>query len=189
MPKEEPSVLSDDPEAQKKRIRSETGKPARTGARPRAPRFTAAGFWRRALAGLVDLAVVLPVALIFTKLAAIVANVHLPASRHRGLDAWLDLLLASDPALLGGCGLILAIGLIYLMIFQATQGRTLGMRTAKIQIIDLYGDKPSPIRAMVRTLGYAASMATLGLGFFWVAFDAEKRGLHDWIAGTHVVMA
>jgi uncharacterized RDD family membrane protein YckC len=27
------------------------------------------------------------------------------------------------------------------------------------------------------------------LGFFWVGFDSEKRGLHDWIAGTYVIKA
>ena len=29
--------------------------------------------------------------------------------------------------------------------------------------------------------------ATLGLGFAWIGFDREKRGLHDWLAGTYVV--
>jgi uncharacterized RDD family membrane protein YckC len=28
---------------------------------------------------------------------------------------------------------------------------------------------------------------TLSLGYLWIAFDAEKRGLHDWIAGTYVI--
>jgi uncharacterized RDD family membrane protein YckC len=27
------------------------------------------------------------------------------------------------------------------------------------------------------------------LGFLWVGFDSEKRGLHDWIAGTYVIKA
>jgi uncharacterized RDD family membrane protein YckC len=27
----------------------------------------------------------------------------------------------------------------------------------------------------------------LFLGFLWIGFDSEKRGLHDWIAGTYVV--
>ena len=32
-----------------------------------------------------------------------------------------------------------------------------------------------------------AGLATLGLGFLWIAFDSEKRGLHDWLSGTYVV--
>ena len=42
-------------------------------------------------------------------------------------------------------------------------------------------------RALVRTAGYVVSVASLGLGFLWIAFDSEKRGLHDWMAGTYVV--
>ena len=29
--------------------------------------------------------------------------------------------------------------------------------------------------------------ATLFLGFLWIGFDSEKRGLQDWIAGTYVI--
>jgi uncharacterized RDD family membrane protein YckC len=28
---------------------------------------------------------------------------------------------------------------------------------------------------------------TLGLGFLWIGFDSEKRGLQDWVSGTYVV--
>jgi uncharacterized RDD family membrane protein YckC len=61
------------------------------------------------------------------------------------------------------------------------------MRAVKIRIIDLYGDEPSTRRALLRTVGYLAGFATLGLGFLWVGFDAERRGLHDWLSGTYVV--
>ena len=36
-------------------------------------------------------------------------------------------------------------------------------------------------------LDHLLGVATLGLGFIWIAFDSEKRGLHDWLAGTYVV--
>ena len=39
------------------------------------------------------------------------------------------------------------------------------------------------------TAGYLAGLATAFLGFLWIGFDAEKRGLHDWIAGTYVIRA
>jgi uncharacterized RDD family membrane protein YckC len=29
----------------------------------------------------------------------------------------------------------------------------------------------------------------LALGFLWIGFDREKRGLHDWLADTYVVRA
>ncbi|HLU67217.1 MAG TPA: RDD family protein [Kofleriaceae bacterium] len=167
--------------------RSEGPARVRGAAARAAPTYHAAGFWRRLGGGLVDLAVLIPVCLILTWLAGALSGVHLPASRHRGLDFWLDLLLASDPALLGGLGLSLAIGVVYAMVFQVTRARTLGMRLVRVRIIDLYGDPPSIGRAAARTAGYLAGLATLGLGLLWIGFDSERRGLHDYLAGTYVV--
>jgi uncharacterized RDD family membrane protein YckC len=164
-----------------------TRAPSRSG-RP-APTFYAAGFWRRLGAGLVDLAIILPVAMLLAWLAGQLAGVHLPESRHYGVDFWLDLLLSSDPALLGMLGLLLATAAIYATIFQITWAATPGMRTLRLGIVDLYGDPPSVLRSIARTAGYLASAVTLGLGFLWIGFDHERRGLHDWLSGTHVVKA
>ncbi len=161
----------------------------RSLARASAPTFYVAGFWRRFLAAAIDSAVILPVSLLMCWVAGAIGGVSLPASRHHGLDFWLDLLLATDPALVGALGLTLAIATVYLLVFQITLGRTLGMKALKIRIIDIYGDEPSTARAVVRTAGYLASIATLGLGFLWTGFDGEKRGLHDWISSTYVVRA
>ena len=157
--------------------------------RSSAPTFYVAGFWRRLAAGLIDVAVLAPVMLLLTWLAALVTGVHLPPANFRGFDFWLDMFLAGEPALIGGLGLALAIALIYLFLFQATTGRTLGMRVLRVRVIDLYGDQPSILRTAARTAAYLASLATLGLGFFWIGFDSEKRALHDWLAGTYVVVA
>ena len=149
--------------------------------------FFVGGFWRRAAGGAVDLAVLLPICFVLTWLAGALSGVHLPESRHRGLDFWLDLFLGTDPALVGGLGLSIAIGLIYALVFQVTRQRTLGMRLLRMRVIDIYGDPPSIARCAGRTAGYLASLATLGLGFLWIGFDSEKRGLHDWLSGTYVV--
>ncbi|HEY1811245.1 MAG TPA: RDD family protein [Kofleriaceae bacterium] len=162
----------------------------------RAPRREAtsvyvAGFWKRAVAGAIDLAVVIPAALIVTFLASKIAGIHMPPSNVHLLDVdlWIDLVLATDPALVMGLVLFAAIGLVYLLVFQLVRGRTLGMQVMKMTIIDVYGDPPSPSKCLVRCAGYVASVATLGLGFLWIGFDSEKRGLQDWLAGTYVVRA
>lgn len=162
-------------------------RPTPLGKRTTAPTFYVAGFWRRLAAAAVDLAIILPVAYLLCLLGGALAGVHLPQSRHHGLDFWLDLFLDSDPALLGALGLTLAIGAIYAMVFQVTAARTPGMRLLKTRIIDVYGDPPSTGRALARTAGYLAGVATLALGFLWIGFDSEKRGLHDWVSGTYVV--
>jgi uncharacterized RDD family membrane protein YckC len=39
----------------------------------------------------------------------------------------------------------------------------------------------------VRALSCFLSLAALGLGFIWIAFDEEHQAWHDKIAGTMVV--
>jgi uncharacterized RDD family membrane protein YckC len=159
-------------------------------ARPRADKgqtVHVVGFWKRAAAAAVDLAVVVPVAALLTWITAAIAGVHIPRSNMHGPDFWLDLFLASDPALLMALGLFTAIGCIYLFVFQVTMGRTLGMHVLKLRVIDVWGDTPSNTRCAIRTAGYLASALTFFLGFLWIGFDSEKRGLHDWIAGTYVI--
>ncbi len=148
-----------------------------------------AGFWKRLLAAAIDTAVILPISILLSWIGGSILNLHLPPSRFRSLDTWLDLLIVGDPVLVGTIGLAVAIAMVYLFVFQSTLGRTPGMRALKIRIIDGYGDKPSMERAAARTLGYLVATATLGIGFLWVGFDAEKRGLHDWISNTYVVKA
>jgi len=165
-------------------------KPAPRASRvshPAAKTFHAAGFWRRELGACIDLAIILPVAILVGWLAGAVSGIHLPSSRLHGADFWLDLVLASDPAFLGWLGLTAVISLVYLVFFQASLGRTLGMAATKTRIIDAYGDAPTVARSALRSAGYLACLATVGLGFIWIAFDSEKRGLHDWIAGTYVI--
>jgi len=161
---------------------------ARAPARD-APTVHVAGFWRRFAAGWIDLAIILPVGLLLAWIASALTDVHLPPSRIRGPDFWLDLVLASDPALMTAFAMIVVVAVVYLMVFQATMGRTLGMRVLRIRVIDVWGEPPSIARCAARTAGYLASVATVMLGFLWVGFDSEKRGLHDWIAGTYVIKA
>jgi len=158
--------------------------PVATHRRPReAPTVFVVGFWRRLGAGLIDAAVITPAALLVIWIAGRLTGVHLP----RGLDFWLDLILASDPALVMAVGLTIAVAAVYALVFQILQARTLGMRVLKMRVVDVYGDPPSPARCLARTLGYVGGVFTLFLGFLWIGFDREKRGLQDWIAGTYVI--
>ena len=156
-----------------------------------APTVYVVGFWRRLAAAIVDLAIVIPVSLIITLIVSKIGGVHLPPSNIRLLDVdlWIDLVLATDPALLMAFVLVTGIGLTYLLVFHIILGRTLGMRLFKMRVIDVFGDRPSPARCIARCAGYLAGVATLFLGFLWMGFDSEKRGLHDWIAGTYVIRA
>jgi uncharacterized RDD family membrane protein YckC len=156
-----------------------------------APTVHVVGFWKRAVAAAIDLAIIIPIALVVTWIVSKIAGVHLPPSNLKLLDVdlWLDLALQTDPALLTGLTLFVAIGMTYLLVCHVVLGRTLGMRVLKMRIIDVYGEPPSPGRCVIRCAGYLASVATLFLGFLWMGFDSEKRGLQDWLAGTYVIRA
>ncbi|MDX2093162.1 MAG: RDD family protein [Kofleriaceae bacterium] len=160
-------------------------------SRREAPTVFVVGFWKRLAAAAIDLAIVIPASLLITLLASKIGGVALPPSNIRllDLDMWIDLVLAGDGAVVMAMVLSLAIGMIYLLVFQILVGRTLGMRVLKLKIIDVYGDRPSPARCLARCGGYLAGVATLFLGFLWMGVDSEKRGLQDWIAGTYVIRA
>ncbi len=191
MSETEPSMLRD-PAAGPGPMRSSPDavrEPPRPLAR-QVPVVHVTGFWKRAAAAAIDLAIVLPPAMLVVLVVGKLAGVALP---HRigllDLDMWIDLVLATDPALVMGVTLVSALGLVYLLVCHILLGRTLGMRVLKIRIIDVYGDRPSPARCIARCAGYLAGLATLFLGFLWMGFDSEKRGLQDWIAGTYVIRA
>jgi len=43
-------------------------------------------------------------------------------------------------------------------------------------------------QALVRYVGYFASLLPLGLGFFWVIWDKRKQGFHDKLAKSVVIV-
>jgi uncharacterized RDD family membrane protein YckC len=160
--------------------------PQVSGVRDQGPVVWVAGSWHRAVAALVDGLASIPLAALLAIGTGRIVGVERPAARHTGIDYWLDLALAGEPVVWGTLGLTTAIVALYLYMFQALVGATPGMRLLRLRVVDGYGDPPGFLRAGARTLGYVASAATLGLGFVWMAFDREKRGLHDWLAGTWV---
>jgi uncharacterized RDD family membrane protein YckC len=187
----EPALLRD---SRDDRFRAAAEPPSDAPIAPRRrepPTVYVVGFWRRLAAALIDLAVVVPAALLITLLASRITGLHIPMSNLHllDIDLWIDLALATDPALVMALVLLFAIGLVYLLVFQIVVGQTLGMRLLHMKIIDVYGDRPSAPRCALRCAGYLAGIATLFLGFLWMGFDSEKRGLQDWIAGTYVIRA
>ncbi|MDB4958854.1 MAG: domain containing protein [Myxococcales bacterium] len=191
MSEREPAVLRDGAAEQPARAASESPAPATRPAKREAASVFVVGFWKRLAAAVIDFFIVVPVALVITLIVSAIAGVHLPPSNLHllDIDLWIDLVLATDPALVMGLVLFVGIGLTYLLVAHIVLGRTLGMRVLKMKIIDVYGDSPSPGRCVARCAGYMMGVATIFLGFLWMGFDSEKRGVHDWIAGTYVIRA
>jgi uncharacterized RDD family membrane protein YckC len=150
-------------------------------------RVHVAGFWRRAAAGVVDGLILTLVFGLLGLLGAVILRRPLPRWSQLGPDYVVDL--AFNGSVVAETGLLLLgiLGFLYFFIFHTTRGQTPGKRLLVVRVIDAYGVTPSAGRTLLRTIGYVPSLLFLALGFFWIGFDREKRGLHDWLADTYVV--
>jgi uncharacterized RDD family membrane protein YckC len=122
------------------------------------------GFWRRAVAVLVDAAVVWALLL-----AGAVATA--------GLRRWDLLARAFDQTW------SLVIPAAYFVLCHGTGGRTLGKMLTGVRVVTASGGPLGYGRALVR---YVAWLLLL-FAFLVVAVRRDKRGLHDLLAGTRVV--
>ncbi|HPH29811.1 MAG TPA: RDD family protein [Pseudomonadota bacterium] len=151
--------------------------------------YRAAGFFRRAAAAVIDILLIFPVLAVLGILLCVVLGQPIP----RLAELSPDLLLASllDGNLAGEALLVLGtiITLLYFFIFHATRGQTPGKQALGLLVVDVYGEKPGLAKSLFRTVGYALSALPFSLGLLWIGFDREKRALHDWVAGTYVVLA
>jgi uncharacterized RDD family membrane protein YckC len=94
-------------------------------------------------------------------------------------DGWLV-------ATLAGAGWALFIA-AYLVFFWTSVGQTPGMRVLGIRVTDAHGRFPSAGRSLVRVIGTAIAIIPLFAGFLPALFDARRRALQDFLAGTVVV--
>ncbi len=76
----------------------------------------------------------------------------------------------------------------YLAAFTAG-GQTLGKMSAGIRVVSVDGPPLDLGRSLKRTVLWALLAIPAGLGFATALFDADRRGLHDRLAGTRVVRA
>ena len=74
------------------------------------------------------------------------------------------------------------------IVWTMWRGLTFGKWATGLRIERVNGQRVGLRRALLRhVIGYPLSLATLGIGFLWAAFDRRGRGLHDRLAGTIVV--
>jgi len=124
-----------------------------------------AGFWRRFVAYLLD---------------GIILNII----------SWiLGFILSFLPYWLGGViGIVFAISsIVYFPGFWVWQGATPGKMMMGVKIVKTDGSPIGIGRAILRYVGYIVSAIIIFIGFFMIAWDSKKQGLHDKIAGTCVV--
>ncbi|MDX2185633.1 MAG: RDD family protein [Opitutaceae bacterium] len=91
-------------------------------------------------------------------------------------------------SLLGLTGGFLMLGFVaYCVVLWVFRGATVGGIICGLKLVRLDGEPLDWLTAGVRALGGFVSLAILGLGFLWVAFDDEAQSWHDRIAGTTII--
>lgn len=90
--------------------------------------------------------------------------------------------------LLDDIGAGLGWGIVYFSLLPAWwAGQTVGKKLMRLRVIELTGKPITVMRALKRYGGYAAGLATGGLGFVQALWDPNRQGLHDKAAHTVVV--
>ena len=130
------------------------------------------GFWRRFAANFLD-GTILGAAykLVNTVLLAIAS---LSGTDYPGFSDWM---------------LSIIIFWTYMIWFKGFKGATPGYNVFGIGIISINGTQVSIKQIIVRTIFSFFSVIPLGLGYVWIAIDANRQAWHDKIAGTYVIKA
>jgi uncharacterized RDD family membrane protein YckC len=148
-------------------------------ARPVSPDALAApdyaGLATRAIAFVIDAALILVVELLVSVSGVVIVGVlKLP----HAINAIL--------AILGGC-LAIAWSVGYFVAFWSATGQTPGSRVMQIRVLADSGNLLRPRRAVVRCIGLLLAALPLFAGYVPILFDRRRRGFQDWLARTVVV--
>ena len=144
------------------------------------PVLVYAGFFRRAIALLIDV----PFLLLLTVLAMALASLAAVGGGTVAGDVTREVVLLASGAALA---MILVVSLAYHAVCWGQGGQTPGKMLMRVKVVRWDGEEIGYGRAVLRWIGYFLALLPLGLGFLWVLFDSRRRGLHDILAGTCVI--
>ena len=139
-----------------------------------------AGFFIRVLAYSIDNLILLLLTLVVACAAFVIlerSGTHISFEVEE-LKRWLWLLCILPNTVLS-C--------LYFIYFHAVTGQTVGKLVCGLHVVTAEGARPLGWgRSIVRCVGYFLS-SFLYMGFVWVVFNRNKRGWHDYLAGSMVV--
>ncbi len=150
--------------------------------------YTLAPFWRRFIALMVDLTIIFYGYYFISKFFSAIgyeiekidfvnlAHVELESTTmsHTTLEI-LKVVLGLMPAI------------YFSLMFFLTNGLTVGKFLLRIRVVSLYHHRIGYWHCFERSLGYAASVLELGLGFVQAFWNPNRMALHDKIGETIVV--
>lgn len=139
-----------------------------------------AGFWIRLLAYFIDAIIINIVVAIISFAAGALIGVA-GNSLHDSEKV---------ATIAGGVGAIIGLICVFVYYVVFCSGRwqaTPGKRMLGIHLITVGGEKVGGWLALGRYLAYIISSLPLGIGFFMIGWNEEKKGLHDMICKTRVI--
>ena len=133
--------------------------------------FHYGGFWIRVASSLIDMIIIVPInLLIMFMLTGAMLETHQVGS-GQSLAKFLQY----------------ATGFLYTTLMIWKYGGTLGLIACGLRIVNPDGSNISYAKSVGRYFASILSGIIFGIGFIMVAFDREKRALHDIICGTRVI--
>ena len=91
----------------------------------------------------------------------------------------------------GRTGIQTLLGIIYFTYFWSASspwpGQTVGDKLLNLRVIRTDGTDLTIVQALIRYVGLFVSFLVIFIGVIWVAFDPNKQGWADKIAGTYVI--
>ncbi len=152
-------------------------------AAPAAAEGEPAGFWIRLAAWLIDNVLLGIVIWLVGMVLALVAGGAASAGQNNPG--------AAAAGVFAAFGMFIIVALItspiYFIVMIALKGQTVGKMAMGIKVVNMDGSQPSWGPAILRFLGYLVSNFICYIGYLIAAFRADKRALHDLIAGTRVI--
>lgn len=140
------------------------------------------GFFRRAAAFLIDVAMIVLLSAVMGLMSYIGYKVGLAA--HNRAVNWNTVTPLFSLLTLAGLALTTA----YFVVFHGLEGRTIGKWLLGLRLVGEDHGGVSFRRALLRWIGTVGlGGASLGLAFLWILWQREKRGWHDLIARTWVI--
>lgn len=131
------------------------------------------GFWKRLAAFLID-------ALILSAINIPVAMLMGDAVRPR---AGVSISYAFSVSYLAST----VLALVYYGYFLSQKAATPGKMLMGLKVVTASGGRIGVGRAIARYFAYIVSGVLLCIGYLMIAFDSQKRALHDYICGTRVI--
>ncbi len=139
-----------------------------------------AGFWIRAAAWIADM--------LFLILPVFISGVLVWATVILG--GWLGGEINDQVkafAAISGAAIVIVSGFLYFTLFVGAFGQTPGKMLFRLKVVRTNDQEMTYGRAVLRSLCWILSLLLFSVGFLMIAFNRQKQGLHDMLAGTYVV--